>query len=85
MTTTQDNKPVKQFRSINGISASVWKRTSKDGEVFYTTSLDRSYREGDVWKRTSNFRHEELTIVRKLAAKAEAFIDELLLDDDDAA
>ena len=42
MTTNNDNQPVKQFRSINGLSAAVWKRETKDGEVFYTTTIDRS-------------------------------------------
>jgi hypothetical protein len=54
-------------------------------EVFYSTSIDRSYKHKDgMWQRTSNFRHEELNIVRKLAAKAEAFIDDLLLEVDAA-
>ena len=78
MTTKNDNMPVKQFCSINVISASVWKRIAKSGDAFYTVSLDRSYKDGDSWKRTSKFRHEELGIVRKLASKAEAFIDDLL-------
>ena len=82
MTTNHDNLPVKQFPSINGLSASVWKRETKKGEVFYTASIDRSYKDKEgKWQRTSNFRHEELSIVRKLATKAEAFIDDLLLDD----
>ena len=86
MTTNNDNQPVKQFRSINGISASVWKRETKEGEAFYTTSIDRSYKDKEgKWQRTSNFRHEELNIVRKLATKAEAFIDDLLLEVDAAA
>lgn len=86
MTTTNDNLPIKQFRSINGISASIWKRTTKEGEVFYTTSIDRSYKDKDgKWQRTSTFRHEELNIVRKLATKAEMFIDDLPLEDEAAA
>lgn len=86
MSTNTDNQPVKQFRSINGISASIWKRESKEGEVFYTTSIDRSYKDKDgKWQRTSNFRHDELNIIRKLATKAEAFIDDLLLEADAAA
>ena len=80
-TTTNDNLPVKQFRSINGISASIWKRKTKEGEVYYTTSIDRSYKDKDEkWQRTSNFRYDELNIVRKLAIKAEAYIDDLGLE-----
>jgi hypothetical protein len=82
MTTTNDNSPVKQIRSINGLSASIWKRKTKEGEVYYTASIDRSYKDkDDKWQRTSTFRHDELLIVGKLAAKAEAIIDNLLLDD----
>jgi len=87
MTTTKDNnQPIKQIRSINGISASIWKRVTKEGEVYYTASIDRSYKDQDgKWHRTSNFRHDELPIVRKLAAKAEAFIDDLPLEEEEAA
>ena len=81
MTTNNDNQPVKQFRS-NGLSASIWKRTTKEGEVFYTASIDRSYKTKEgKWQRTSNFRYDELHNVGKLAAKAEAVIDDLLLAD----
>ena len=78
-TNTNDNQPVKQFRSINGISASIWKRKTKEGEVYYTASIDRSYKDKDEkWQRTSNFRLDELNIVRRLVIKAEAFIDDLM-------
>ena len=78
-TTNNDNLPVKQFRSINGISASIWKRKTKEGEVYYTASIDRSYKDKDEkWQRTSNFRQDELNIVSKLAIKAEAFIEDLV-------
>lgn len=87
MTTTKDNnQPIKQIPSINGLSAAIWKRVTKEGEVYYTASIDRSYKDQDgQWRRTSNFKHDELPIVRKLTAKAEAFIDDLLLKEDEAA
>ena len=47
MTTTNDNSPVKHIRSINGLSASIWKRKTREGEVFYTASIDRSYKDKD--------------------------------------
>ena len=82
MTTNNDNLPVKQLRSINGISASIWKRKTKEGEVYYTASIDRSYKDkDDKWQRTSNFRYDELHNVKKLAERAEAFIDDLIHDD----
>ncbi len=86
MTTTNDNSPVKHIRSINGLSASIWKRKTREGEVFYTASIDRSYKDKDgKWQRTSTFRHDELLIVSKLASKAEAYIDDLLLHEDATA
>lgn len=87
MTTTKDTtSPIKQIRSINGLSASIWKRVNKESEVYYTASIDRSYRDQDgKWQRTSTFRHDELPIVAKLAAKAEAFIDDLALEAEEAA
>ena len=83
MTNNNDNLPVKQLCSLNGLSASVWKRKTKEDEVYYTASIDRSYKDKDgKWQRTSNFRHDELNIVRKLAIKAEAYIDDLVLEGD---
>lgn len=44
-----------------------------------TTKMHRLVIQKDS-PRTSNFRHDELLIVGKLDAKAEAFIDDLLLE-----
>ena len=82
MTTNTDNKPkpIHVIRSANNTSASIWKKEDKNGELFYTVNVDRSYLKDGVWQRTNSFRHEELPMVRKLYAKAEAWLDDHLID-----
>jgi hypothetical protein len=79
-TTTDTNKPIHVIRSANNTSASVWQKADKNGEVFYTVNVDRSYKKDGTWHRTNSFRHEELPMVRKLYAKAEAWLDDHLID-----
>jgi len=69
-------QPLKQFR-LHGTAATIWQKTH-DGKVFYTISLDRSYRAKDgTWQRTSRFSREELAVIMRLATKAEEFLDRL--------
>lgn len=58
------------------------KKHTQDGKVFYTADISRSYKtqNGD-WKRTSNFNHDELLNVAKLAERAEAKISQLKQQD----
>jgi hypothetical protein len=65
--TNNKSKPIHTIRSANFLSASIWKKEDKNGEVFYTVNVDRSYKDKDgKWQRTNSFRHEELPMVRKL-------------------
>jgi len=81
MTTNNDKpKPIHTIRSANFTSASIWKKEDKNGEVFYTVNGDRSYQKDGQWQRTNSFRHEELPMVRKLYAEAEAWLDDHLIE-----
>lgn len=76
MTTTTTNKPAKIFR-IGNISASVWKRTAKDGaSIFYTVQFQRSYRVDEGIQYTDSFNHDDLPNVAVLARRTERWIAE---------
>ena len=51
--------PVKKVK-IGGIEAAVWQNESKEGKKFFTTTLDRSYKVGEEWKKTNSLRDSDL-------------------------
>ncbi len=78
------NKPEKVFRA-GGISATVWKNTSKVNgkDVEYRTiNIDRSYKDKEEkWKTTSSMRINDLPKVELVARKAYEY---LTLKEDEA-
>ena len=63
--------PVMKFRS-GAVSATVWENARKDGGLYPSVKLARSYRDkqtGD-WKETSSFSVNDLPVVAILARKA---------------
>jgi len=68
------NKPEKIIR-IGSTSASIWKRSGKDGAgVFYSVQLQRSYRTDDTTQYSDSFNHDDLMNVAELAKRAERWI-----------
>jgi hypothetical protein len=65
-------QPSAKFR-MGRICASVWTNQSDKGPWFSTTIL-RSYKDGDDWKTTSSFGRDDLPLVEKVAAQAHAWI-----------
>jgi len=66
--------PVKAFR-LHGVSVSVFENTSEDGEtVFYKSTLQRVYKQGDEWKTTQSLSRDDLPVASLLLEKAWAFI-----------
>jgi hypothetical protein len=55
------------------IAATVWRQESEKGPWFTTTIL-RSYKDGDEWKTSSSFGRDDLPLVEKVAALAHAWI-----------
>ena len=51
--------PVKKVK-IGGIEVAVWQNESKDKKVFFTTTLERSYKVGEDWKKTNSLRDSDL-------------------------
>jgi hypothetical protein len=65
---TERRQPSAKFR-MGRISATVWENQGEKGPWFTTTIL-RSYKDGDDWKSTSSFGREDLPLVEKVAAQA---------------
>jgi hypothetical protein len=52
-------EPVKKIK-VGGIEAAVWENTSKEGNKYYTTTMERNYKDGEEWKKTSSLRANDL-------------------------
>lgn len=59
------NKPV--FKAeIWPVKAVVWRNETKDGKsIFYTVTLERTYKEGDEYKSTGNLNRDDLLSAAK--------------------
>ncbi|MBT4871005.1 MAG: hypothetical protein HON47_05510 [Candidatus Diapherotrites archaeon] len=51
--------PVKKVK-VGGIEAAVWENTSKEGNKYFTTSMERNYKDGEEWKKTNSLRSTDL-------------------------
>ena len=69
----QKPRPIHTER-IGSISASIWPNTTEDGRTFYSTTLERMYRDGNETKNTTSFNHDDLLNVAKVSERAEAWI-----------
>lgn len=72
--TTQKQKPAHEIR-VGTIKASIWANQSQKTGTWYCVTFQRSYKIGDVWKRTSGFGINDLPVVSKLADKAALWIE----------
>ena len=53
-----NSKPEKTIR-VGGIQFSIWSNETTKG-TFQSITIDKSYKEGDVWKRTKSFKPADL-------------------------
>lgn len=77
MTTSTNTPRQPVFKAnIGSVQCSVWQNTSTDGsQTYYSTDIVRSYKDKDGnWKTGSNFNHDDLLNVAKLAERAESYI-----------
>jgi hypothetical protein len=75
MTTAEAAKkprPVHTER-IGLVSVSIWAQTTEN-RTFYTTTLERRYKEKDGYKSTDSLNHDDLLNARKLLERAEEWI-----------
>jgi len=69
---TERRQPSAKFR-MGRIAATVWENQGEKGS-WYSTTILRSYKDGDDWKTTSSFGRDDLPLVEKVAAQAHAWI-----------
>ena len=65
-------EPVKKIK-IGGIEVAVWENTSKEGNKFFTTTMERNYKDGEDWKKTNSLRVNDLPKVILALQKAFEF------------
>jgi hypothetical protein len=66
-------EPVKKVK-IGGIEVAVWQNTSKEGNTFFTTTMERNYKDGEEWKKTSSLRDNDLPKAVLALQKAYEFV-----------
>jgi hypothetical protein len=52
-------KPAKSVK-LGGIEVAIWENSSKEGKKFFTTTIERNYKNGEEWKKTNSLRNEDL-------------------------
>lgn len=69
------NTPVQKFR-IGNVTASVWENEgTRDGSVFHTVTLQRSFRNGDgEYQNSDSLNSGDLLNAAKVLERAEAWI-----------
>jgi hypothetical protein len=73
-TTQPANKPVKTWK-LKGVHVSVFRNVSeKDGVIFFKTSAQKVYKDGEEFKTTSSLGRDDLPVAQLLLGKAYEFI-----------
>jgi len=66
-------EPVKKIK-VGGIEAAVWENNSKEGNKYYTTTMERNYKDGEEWKKTNSLRANDLPKAILALQKAFEFV-----------
>ena len=72
----ENKKPIKVFRT-GGVKAALWANTiERDGKdvLVHSVQIDRTYKQGEEFKRTNSFNIQDLPKVQLVAAKAYEFL-----------
>ncbi len=89
-TTTQTNQPnpastakAQPLVSLDHfpLRAAIWANHTREGDLYYSVTFDRTYKDGDDWKYTDSFRRSDLLALAKLADEADTQV-RLLIDAD---
>ena len=59
-----ENKPVSKI-AIYPVTAALWKNDGKNGP-WYSVTLEKTYKEGDSYKSSSNFGRDDLLTLAKV-------------------
>ena len=66
-------KPVHEIR-LGKMRAAIWGHSNDSGEVWFSVTFSRLYRDGSQWKDSTSFSRDDLPIVAKVADLAHAWI-----------
>ncbi|MDD3159649.1 MAG: hypothetical protein PHQ98_01640 [Candidatus ainarchaeum sp.] len=66
-------EPVKKIK-IGLIEVAVWENTAQDGNKFFSTTLDKNYKDGENWKKTNSLNEKDLPKAILALQKAYEFI-----------
>ena len=66
------DRPVHEVR-LGGVKVAVWKNESEKG-THYNTTVNRIYKEGEVWKTSESFGRDDLLLLAKAADQAHSWI-----------
>lgn len=69
----ENNKPIHKIR-ISSVSASIFRNTSSEGKVYFNAVVERSYKDGDDWKRTSSYGMTDTLALGKVADLASTWM-----------
>jgi len=78
---SENNKPAAKV-TLHPVSAAIWRNQTQKGEVFYSTTFEKSYRdEAGNWKSSDSFNAADLLLLAKVADEAHTKIYELRASD----
>lgn len=66
-------EPIKKIK-VGAVEIAVWENTSEKGNKFYSTTMERNYKDGDEWKKTNSLREGDLPKAELGLRKAFEFI-----------
>ena len=69
----KNNKPVYEVR-IYPVKVAVWRNETKENSAFYSTTVERSYKDGDEYKSTTSFNRDDLLKLSKAVDIAHTWI-----------
>ena len=62
-------KPTVKLRD-GVLSVAIWANKSEEGNIFYSTTYARGYKDGDEWKETTSLGADDLLKVSRLLQRA---------------
>jgi hypothetical protein len=66
-------EPIKKIK-VGLIEVAVWENSSQDGNKFYSTTLEKNYKDGESWKKTNSLNERDLPKAILALQKAYEFI-----------
>lgn len=67
------NQPAFVVR-IRNIRGAIWQNTDNGGQVYFTVTLSRFYRDGDGWRTSSSLGRDDLLIAAKVLDQCHTWI-----------